>query len=196
MPLWGNSDTANNSVKFAGSLINKAPNANNQAAMFGNTTSVGVFGVDAQESPANAGVTHPGWILRTVGSGGRAGRVFNETLVAMGSMVVDANDDVAFKDVTLKITSQPSNVAANSTSAVAFSVSSTSTPNTAMTYKWQANTGSGFVDIADAGVYSNTATSALAISSAAGLNGTQYRVNISAAGANTKTSRVAVLTVS
>ena len=31
-------------------------------------------------------VTHAGWVLRTEGTGGRAGRVFYETLVAMGSM--------------------------------------------------------------------------------------------------------------
>jgi hypothetical protein len=31
-------------------------------------------------------VTHSGWVLRTEGTGGRAGRVFYETLVAMGSM--------------------------------------------------------------------------------------------------------------
>ena len=32
------------------------------------------------------GVTHAGWVIRKVGSGGRAGRVQYETLVAMGSM--------------------------------------------------------------------------------------------------------------
>ena len=34
----------------------------------------------------NKGVTHAGWVIRKVGSGGRAGRVQYETLVAMGSM--------------------------------------------------------------------------------------------------------------
>jgi hypothetical protein len=34
----------------------------------------------------NKGVTHAGWVLRTEGSGGRAGRVQYETLVAMGSL--------------------------------------------------------------------------------------------------------------
>lgn len=40
---------------------------------------------------------HAGWVIRTVGSGGRAGRVQYETLVAMGSMTGDA-EDVVFKD--------------------------------------------------------------------------------------------------
>jgi hypothetical protein len=34
----------------------------------------------------NNGVAHAGWVLRTEGSGGRAGRVQYETLVAMGSL--------------------------------------------------------------------------------------------------------------
>ena len=40
---------------------------------------------------------HAGWVVRTVGSGGRAGRVQYETLVAMGSMTDDA-EDVILKD--------------------------------------------------------------------------------------------------
>jgi len=41
---------------------------------------------------------HAGWVVRTVGSGGRAGRVQYETLVAMGSMTGDA-EDVILKDL-------------------------------------------------------------------------------------------------
>ena len=40
---------------------------------------------------------HAGWVLRTVGTGGRAGRVQYETLVAMGSITGDS-DDTIFKD--------------------------------------------------------------------------------------------------
>ena len=43
------------------------------------------------------GSFHAGWVVRTVGSGGRAGRVTYETLVAMGSMTGDA-EDVILKD--------------------------------------------------------------------------------------------------
>ena len=42
--------------------------------------------------------THAGWVLRTVGTGGRAGRVTTETLVAMGSMKSDASDDTVLPD--------------------------------------------------------------------------------------------------
>lgn len=42
----------------------------------------------------NNGVAHAGWNLRTIGTGGRAGRVQIETLVAMGSLGGDGEDTV------------------------------------------------------------------------------------------------------
>jgi len=52
-------------------------------------------------SSANKGIPHSGWVLRTVGSGGRAGRTNYEVLVAMGSMLnADADaEDTVLKDV-------------------------------------------------------------------------------------------------
>jgi hypothetical protein len=41
---------------------------------------------------------HAGWVVRTEGTGGRAGRVHFETMVAMGSMSGDAADDIIAKD--------------------------------------------------------------------------------------------------
>lgn len=41
---------------------------------------------------------HAGWVVRTEGTGGRAGRVQHETLVAMGSIAGDGPDDVILKD--------------------------------------------------------------------------------------------------
>lgn len=61
-------------------------------------------------SGAKRHAAHAGWVLRTEGTGGRAGRVQFETLVAMGSLgaqtaaygtaalVADANDDNIFHD--------------------------------------------------------------------------------------------------
>jgi hypothetical protein len=43
-----------------------------------------------------AGVTHAGWVRRTVGTGGRAGRVFYETLVAGGTISGDQSDNIQF----------------------------------------------------------------------------------------------------
>ena len=50
---------------------------------------------------ANTGighVTHSGWVRRTVGTGGRAGRIQYETLVASGSITGDQSDDIEFPD--------------------------------------------------------------------------------------------------
>ncbi|CAB5220847.1 hypothetical protein UFOVP247_46 [uncultured Caudovirales phage] len=41
---------------------------------------------------------HAGWVRRIVGTGGRAGRITHETLVAMGSIAGDANDDNVMPD--------------------------------------------------------------------------------------------------
>lgn len=46
-------------------------------------TATGVATVSAN---GTTGITHAGWVVRTEGSGGRAGRVQFETLVAMGSL--------------------------------------------------------------------------------------------------------------
>jgi len=45
-------------------------------------------------SGAKQGAAHAGWVRRIVGTGGRAGRVQEETLVAMGSMTGDFEDTV------------------------------------------------------------------------------------------------------
>jgi len=41
---------------------------------------------------------HAGWVKKTVGTGGRSGRVQYETLVAIGSITTDAVDDKIFPD--------------------------------------------------------------------------------------------------
>jgi len=112
MALWSNTDANTSVPKFAPSTVNLENTQDNSNLMYGNTTAdafvtgetIGVFGVDTDEQAASANNAggHAGWILRTEGSGGRAGRVHVETLVAMGSMTGDgsasANDDVIFPD--------------------------------------------------------------------------------------------------
>lgn len=67
-------------------------------------------GVIVTNGGKNKGIAHAGWVLRTEGTGGRAGRVTYETLVAMGSLgaqtaafgtpalVADAADDTVLPD--------------------------------------------------------------------------------------------------
>ena len=70
--------------------------ATGEVHTFRGETATGV----AVVSGSRHGAHHSGWVIRTVGTGGRAGRVQHETLVAMGSMLntTDAEDTV-FKDV-------------------------------------------------------------------------------------------------
>ena len=111
MALWGSQDRANNAPQYT---IVAGVDANGEE-LYGNTTqdifvtgqAVGVFGVDTTEQgiAANPKGGHAGWVKVTTGSGGRAGRVQVEALVAMVSMTGDgdvgdpvANDDVVFAD--------------------------------------------------------------------------------------------------
>lgn len=51
-----------------------------------------------QGSNGSEHATHIGWNLKTVGSGGRAGRVQFETLVAQSQIIGDGSDDIALPD--------------------------------------------------------------------------------------------------
>jgi hypothetical protein len=158
------------------------------------------FGVDAAEAAAEASqgtpVTHTGWVLRTTGSGGRAGRVFNETLVAMGSMTSDL-EDVVMQDLNIVIGTQPANDSSATGAAVTFSVAATTVPTGGtIGYQWQLSTDSGstWANISAAGVYSDVTTATLAISDNTGLDGNEYRCVLSATGATTVNSSAATLT--
>ena len=78
--------------------------ANSTTSVFVTGAAVGVFGVSSDEiglasNKANK-PAHTGWVLVKQGTGGRAGRVQTEVLVAGGSMSTDAatgaNDNVVF----------------------------------------------------------------------------------------------------
>jgi len=171
MPSWGNNDTAAKAPLWAATQVNVEPNSTNRTNLFDNTTqdywastlddgsvrnggkAVGVFGVDAQESLATH-AQHTGWTLRTVGSGGRAGRVQNEVLVALSTMSGDSDAQV-YANVTITLTG-PSNGSVTAGAANANTVSFTVTPtlagNTAaaLTYQWQVNSGPGsWVNMSD-----------------------------------------------
>ncbi len=110
MSQWKNTDDAANSVSWAARSIGagsgKTAQAANNTALFGNTTAnsfvlgqiVGQFGVDPVETKVSGKIAHAGYVLRREGTGGRAGRVHYEVLVAMGSLTGDAGDDVTLPD--------------------------------------------------------------------------------------------------
>lgn len=75
-------------VTNSGSGYTSAPNVS-----FGGTGGSGASGTSTLQSSEESKITHAGWVVRKEGSGGRAGRVQYETLVAMGSITGDAEDD-------------------------------------------------------------------------------------------------------
>jgi hypothetical protein len=93
----GTGFTANLSLGVGSTQITNAGEGYNQS-----TVGVTVGGAGGTGSSVTATLTgqegtnrglHAGWNLRKEGSGGRAGRVHYETLVAMGSMTGDGADD-------------------------------------------------------------------------------------------------------
>ena len=111
MPSWGNRDAAANAPYWAvnSTIVNAtnvktnyaSPTAANVARLYANTTAdvytagetIGLFGMDATEvaNTQQAGVAHAGWVLKTTGSGNRAGRKQYETLVALSTMTLDGD---------------------------------------------------------------------------------------------------------
>jgi hypothetical protein len=114
MPSWGNRDAAANAPYWAvnSTIVNatntkinaSAPTAANVALLYANTTAnvytqnetIGLFGMDNAEvaNTQQNGVAHAGWVLKTVGQGGRAGRTQYETLVTITNMISDGDGTV------------------------------------------------------------------------------------------------------
>lgn len=155
-----------------------------------------IYGVDENEMAANksTGAAHAGWNhVRTVGS-----RKITETLVAMSKNgIISDAEDTEFEDFLIEIVTQPADDDSAPGSAVTFAVVSTITgTGGTQTFQWALSTdaGSTFSDISNGGVYSNATTATLAISDNTGLDDNQYRVTISATGADSVTSNAATLT--
>ena len=206
MSQWKNDDSAANSVLWAVSQYNTPANSTTQAAFYGNATAdafvtgatVGQYGVDvAEQAAARAAgprAAHAGWVVKTEGSGGRAGRVTMETLVAMGSMTGDG-EDTGFPDYTLRITTQPSGNTANTTAGATatFRVVGASTPTGAtLTYAWKYANGDSIATGANVGV---TTAANLVVNSAVVTTNTSFKVIVGATGAANVTSANATLTI-
>lgn len=188
MPLWGSKDDAANSTISTAQQVNLPVTTDNRDNLYANTTpnvftqgaTVGVFGIDTSEQQVlnqngQAHGAHAGWQLRTVGQGGRAGRVFYETLVAMGSMSGDGSDDTILPDIVVRILAHP--VADNKVTgnAISFSVVADSVPaGGTITYKWNRDG----ANVADTGVFSNSTSSTLTISNNAALNGNSIACSV------------------
>ena len=164
MSSWGNNDNAANTPLWSAASVNLEPTRTNATAVFDNSTvdafkvtmenggdrladvAIGVFGISADEAAVDQKGAHTGWVKRTEFTGGRAGRVQEEVLVAMSSMNGDAEDTI-YKDTVITITAQPATlrgpVDQASAQTTTFSVTASASPAAALSYQWQVNNNSG-----------------------------------------------------
>lgn len=207
MAQWGNTEDAANSVLWGVSQFNLTANSDNQANLFGNTTAdafvtgltVGQFGQDAAEAQAkresgDARSAHAGWVLKTEGSGNRAGRISYEVLVAMSTIGSDA-EDVVFPDYEIVISTQPSDASANTTASeeAEFSVVAATVPTGGtITYAWTYANGDSIQAGANVG---NTTQSTLTVNSAVETANVDFKVTLAVTGADSVTSSNATLTI-
>jgi hypothetical protein len=202
MSQWKMDDSAANSVNWAVAQVKKTPNTANRNAFYGNTTAnafidgvtAGQFAVDSNEVAVNPGIAHTGWVIRTVGQGGRAGRVSHEVLVA-GGIISDGADDAVLPDYLLRILTQPTGNTANTSDSenATFRVVAGSTPNGAvLSYSWTYANGDTLATGANVGT---TTAANLVVNSAVVTTNTSFKVTISATGAANVVSANAVLTI-
>lgn len=96
-------------------------------------------------------------------------------------------------DVSPAITSDPANRVICEHTNTSFSVVAT---GTAVTYQWEVNTGSGWNNISNGGIYSGAATAALSLTGATTIyDGYQYRCVVSGTCTPNVTSNAATLTI-
>ena len=171
MSLWKNRSQSNGGPLFAPAQKNLAPtlaNANNLYNANSSGANLTVISVSDANIAANRALPHTGWNIKTTGSGGRAGRVQYECLVAGGTKLgVGAGTITISVDVTDK--------SVNTGLFTTFSVGATCSPTQNLVYQWKnsVNSTAAFANIATGGIYSNVTTATLYISNVATAN--QYR---------------------
>jgi hypothetical protein len=97
MASWGKADAYTAAPLWALASVNKAPTSANMGAagsgkLFNNASAGnlitgitrGLFNYTTSETQSGK-IAHTGWVLKTTGSGGRAGRVQYDTLVCLTS---------------------------------------------------------------------------------------------------------------
>ena len=89
------------------------------------------------------------------------------------------------------VTVNPLDVTVCEGTGTSFSVTAT---GTGITYQWQEDSGSGFTNLANGGVYSNVTTATMSISNVLGKGGYRYRAVVSGTCSPASTSTSATLT--
>ena len=90
MSSWTKADSAAGAPLWAVTMLNKAPSTSNRTSLYQNASANtfitgathGLFNYTTSETQSGK-IAHTGWVLKTTGSGGRAGRVSYQTLVCL-----------------------------------------------------------------------------------------------------------------
>jgi hypothetical protein len=215
MSSWGKFDNAANAPYWAvnSTIMNvteteqwhSTANSTNVAVLYGNTTSnvwtdrqtIGLFSVSEHETqvarvnPNETRVAHSGWVLKTTGQGGRAGRVQTEVLVAFTPQGPADGDGEIWANTYITITNPSATsgfTSSTNANTILLSTVATQTGNTygGVLYQWQINnpTGSlGWTNVGNnavAGVYftpsSGTSATLGVLPKTTGSNNYVYRV--------------------
>ena len=193
MSLYGRTDSNANKTKIES--LRTAVAAGETIVFVDNTEA-------ALSENKNRGINGPGWwSYRTYTDGSNVTRYKAEMLAFISNPDLNANetqsDDAIAADYTIVIGTQPSNASVTAPAAAQFVVAASTDPlGGTLTYQWQEDSGSGFANITNGGVYSGATTNTLDISDSTGLDGYEYRVVVSNSGASTSvTSNAVTLTV-
>ncbi len=92
MSSWTKADSAAGAPLWAAAQLNVAPSTSNRTSLYQNASANtfitgathGLFNYTTSETQSGK-IAHTGWVLKTTGSGGRAGRVSYTTLVCLTS---------------------------------------------------------------------------------------------------------------
>jgi hypothetical protein len=196
MSLYGRTDSNANKNKV------ELTRGNGPASASGDMTVVFVDEQEAALAENKArGINGPGWWNFHTYSQGGVTRTKAECLAFITGPDTNANetqaDDAIAADYTIVIDSQPAAASVTAPAAAQFVVAASTTPaGGTLTFQWQEDSGAGFGDITDGGIYSGATTNTLDLSDSTGLDTYQYRVVVSNTGASASvTSDAATLTV-
>ena len=161
MSLYGKTDSAANVTKASRGIA-----ASSQAK-----TIVYVDNTEAALAENKArGINAPGWwsyFTYTDGEGNTRHKA--EHLITIADPDLNANetqsDDAIAADYTIAIGTQPVAASVTAPAAAQFVVAASTTPaGGTLAYQWQEDSGSGFGDITDGGIYSGATTDTLDLS--------------------------------
>ena len=148
--------------------------------------------VNVVNNATYAGATLATLTLSNVGAG-LSGALYQVVVTGIVAPSVTSSPATLTVNTQPSIGTQPANATISAGSGTSFTVGAS---GTGLSYQWQVNTGSGYVNVVNNATYAGTTSATLTLSSVgAGLSGALYQVVVSGTVAPSVTSSPATLTV-